>query len=234
MRTSIFKTDNVFFKHYFKIYDIRGFKLKITAALLLLLFVYSVFFPAPSNYLLSLRAKYLLISFDRLYDYTVPLLAALMTAFAFFNDYKNQTYRFLGYYHPGPFNRPMVYRWATIVFLICIGSFVSAGFYYRNVSFFGLTGFFLSVRFLPNIVFLSALMLCVTALTKNSYAGLFVTLVYYILDLFSEGRLFKLFSMGANAANFYYAISPEYYLFNRLLLCLAAGCFLGLACYQRR
>lgn len=234
MRTSIFKTDNVFFNHYFKIYDIRGFKLILTLALLLLLFVYSVLFPAPSNYLISIKAKNLLKGVDDLYDYAVPLLAALMTAFAFFNDYKNQTYRFLAFYHPASFNRPMVYRWAIIVFLFCIGSFVSAGFYYRNVSFFGLTGFFLSVRFLPNIVFLSALMLCITALTKNSYAGLFVTLVYFVIDLYSDGRLFKLFSMGANTANFYYAISPEYYLFNRLLICLAAGCFLGLACYQRR
>lgn len=161
--------------------------------------------------------------------YTFPLLASLIICLAFFNDYKDKTYKYLSYYHPNKINYMILLRWGIYTSLFCVGSFISGIFYYRNIAFLDMTSFLLSIRFIPNILFLSSFILCTTVLTKNSYNGLFITLTYFILDLLSTGRLFKLFSIGANSANFHYTISPQYYLMNRVLLCLCSIIFLFLA-----
>jgi len=232
MRIYTFKKNNSFIDHYFKIYDPHGWKIMLTLIILFVLFVYSIWHSVPSNYLESLKEKYKLISVDRLFDYTVPLLSTLMVNLAFFQDYKIGTYEFLSYYHSDTFNRSILYRWLFVVIPFCIGTLISASVYYSH--FFDLTGLLLSIRFLPNIFFLSALMLCSTVVAKNSYVGLFVTCLYFVLDLFSEGRFFKLFSIGANMNNVYYSISSQYYLLNRFLVCLAAVCFLFISVYHRR
>jgi hypothetical protein len=226
----IFKTDKVLAAHFFKIYDVKRVKFTITIAVLCLLLIWSIFNPVTADYMASIQAKYLLHSVDNLFDYTVPLLSTLIVYFVFFNDYKNKTYEFLAFYNKYDFNYIIFYRWIFYVLLFCVGSFIAALFYYRNVSFLDGTSLLLSLRFLPNIFFLSSMFLFITTFTKNNYAGLFTTIAYFTLDLFSAGRLFKIFSMGANANNFYYTFSPTYYLLNRLLISILSIGFVYLAC----
>lgn len=219
--------------HYFKIYDTNGLKVKLTLSILCLILIYSVFNPGTLNYLESIKSQYRLISIDNLYDYTVPLLSSLIIFFVFYNDYKNSTYKFYMFLNKYKFNYAMLYRYLMYTFLFCLGSFISGLFYYRNVGFFSVVNILLSLRFIPNIFFLSSLLLFMTSVTKNNYFGLFVTLTFFTGDLLSGGRLFKIVSIGAHSNNFYYINSPEYYFFNRIILIFFAIVFIYFACKNR-
>lgn len=230
MLISIFKTDKVLATHFFKIYDVKRSKFITSIAILCIIFLWSIFNPVTSDYIPSLKAEYSLRSIDNIFDYTVPLLCTLIICLVFFNDYKNKTHEFLAFYNKYDFNYIIFYRWILYVLLFCIGAFISASVYYRNVSFLDGTSLLLSLRFIPNILFLSSMYLFLTTLTKNNYIGLFATITYFTLDLLSGGRLFKVFSIGAHANNFYYTISPTYYLVNRLLITVLSITFLFFAC----
>lgn len=230
MLTSIFKKDKVLYTHFFKIYDVKGRKMKLSGIVLFVLFIWTMINPAPSDYMASIKAKYMLHSTDNVFDYTVPLISAFMICLVFFNDYKNKTHEFLSFYNPYHFNYLVFYRWFMYVSIFSAGAFICGIFYYRHVAFMDGTSLLLSIRFLPNIFFLSALILCITALTKNNYTGLFVMLSYCIVDLLSGGRLFKIFSIGAHANNFYYSISPVYYIVNRIVITLIGTVLIYVGC----
>lgn len=237
MRTSIFKKSKPVFSHFFRIYDVKAKYVYLSILILLAIFIYSFLKPIPSNYFASIKAQYKLISIERIYDYICPLLASFIICLVFYRDYKNKTYQFLAFYQPHRFNYTMFCRWIFYVSIFCIGSFISCIFYFRHVAFLNGTSILLSIRYLPNILFLSALMLFVTAITKNSYNGLFITLLYYIWDILFPGRFFKIFAIGAHSANFYYAISKTYYYMNRILISVMAIILLFVSCFissQRR
>lgn len=216
--------------HFFKIYDVNKQR---TIGSLLILFVFlmiSIFLPAPSNYLNAIALEFSLHSVDSLYDYTLPLVAAFIIFFTFNEDYKNNTYELLKFYNSSSFNYIMFYRWLFYVSHFSLGSFVTGLIYYRFASFFDLTGLLLSLRFIPNILFLCSLILFVIVLTKNSYIGLFIMLSYFAADLISSARMFIFLSLGANSNNFYYSTSPQYYLINRLVLVLLSFFLFYLSC----
>ena len=139
-------------------------------------------------------------------------------------------YELLSFYNSESFNYIMFYRWFFYVSLFSLGSFITGIFYFRYTSFFDLTAILLSLRFLPNILFLSSLILFVTVITKNSYAGLFVTLSYVLFDYLSSARMFKYLSLGVHSNNFYYTISPFYYFINRLIIILLSIFLLFISC----
>lgn len=231
MRMSIFKKSKPVFTHFFKIYDVQAKYVYLSILILLAIFIYSLLQPVYSNYFASIKAEYKLFSIERIYDYILPLLSSFMICLVFFRDYKDKTYQFFAFFQPYKFNYTMFFRWIFYVSIFCLGSFVSCIFYFRHVAFLDGTSFLLSIRYLPNILFLSALMLFVTVMTKNSYNGLFITILYYIWDILFPGRFFKIFAIGAHSANFYYTVSPEYYYMNRLVITLMAMILFLLSCY---
>lgn len=226
----IYKKDKTLDSSFINLYDKGKWKLKITYAVLALLFLVSLLSPPPGDYLLAIQEGHRLKGIDNLYDYTVPLLAAFIICYVFFNDYQEGIHDILTFYTNRTFNFIMLRRWLTYIVPLSLGSLFIGMIYFRNVSFLDLDSLWLSVRFTPNILFLSSLLLCVTVYAKNSYTGLFVTLVYFIIDVLSDGRIFKLFSIGSNTNNFFYSVSPEYYYLNRLMILSLSFLFLFLSC----
>ncbi|MGM7634430.1 hypothetical protein [Bacillus sp. Hm123] len=207
----------------------NGRKFKLALYCLIGFFIYSFFVPAPVDYLIRTQEKSSLISIESVFDYTLPLFASLMIFYVFLEDYKGRIYEILAFYNPRKRNKIMLYRWSFFVSLFMIGSFICALFYYRNISFIDLTSILLSIRFLPNILFLSSLLLVTIVLTKNNFVGLFVTLSYCAVDFLSAGRMFKIFSIGAHTNNFYYAHSPQYYFVNRCIILSLSILFMYIA-----
>ncbi|MFS1519478.1 hypothetical protein V1503_23925 [Bacillus sp. SCS-151] len=233
MLTFIFKKDKALADHYFKIYDTNGLKIKLTFCIITLILIFSVFNPVTSDYLISIKNQYKLISIDNLFDYTIPLLSSFIIFIVFYNDYKDSAYKYLMFLNKNKFNYVMLKRYLIYTIVFCIGTFISGVFYYRNISFLDTTNLLLSLRFIPNILFLSSFLLCMTSLTKNNYFGLLITLTYFSGDLLSGGRLFYIFSIGAHSNNYYYIISPEYYFLNRIILILLTVTFIYLSCKNR-
>lgn len=225
MRTYTSKTKNNMYNSFFDFFEMNGKKTKLVFYCLVGFFIYSMLFPASSGYLGSIKAKILLKSTDSFFDYTLPLFSSIIIFYVFFEDYKGKIHEMLAFYNNSKFNKLMLYRWCFFVSIFIIGLLVCSIFYYRNISFINLTSIILSIRFIPNVLFLSSLVLVVTVLTKNSFIGLFVTISYYAVDFFSSGLIFKIFSIGAHSNNFYYVHSPEYYLLNRGLILLLSIIF---------
>lgn len=217
-------------RHFYKIFDIKAQTTKVTLSGIFLLYLYCFIYPVSNSYISSLKQQYSLNGIDNLFDYTVPLMAALLIFYVFLKDYKNQVYLLLQFYTDTKFNRFIFYKWSYFVSIIIIGSLLCSMMYYRNIAFLNLESLLLALRFLPNILFLCSLTILGTVLFKNSYVGLFIMLSYYISDFLSGARLFKYLSLGANANNFYYTISPNYYFINRVLLLILSIIFIFLSC----
>lgn len=226
----IFNKYNVTHKHFFDIFDPKGKKTKITLVIIAMMLVQSIVNKVPLDYLEGMKQGISSIGMDGLFDYTIPLAAALMICYTFFEDYKNKRYELLAFYSHAKFNYIMLYRWFFFVSLFCAGSFVSGLFYYRSVSFIDLTNVLLSIRYIPNILFLCAFVLFITVFTKNSYASLLMMLTYFVIDMLSSARVFKFLSMGTNANNWYYSSSPEYYFINRISLVVLSIILVYVAC----
>lgn len=222
MRTYFFKNVKLLCNNYYTIYDVKGRLLKTSFGILFLLLLISIFDPAPMEYLAMSAEKYNLISVDKLYDYTIPMISCCIIAYAFYNDYKNNTHELITFFNGYKFNYIVFCRWLLYTSIFVIGSFITAVMYYRTVSFLDSRNIILALRFVPNIIFLTSIMLLITTGTKSIYAGIFITTAYTFCDYLSSGELFKILSIGANSYNFYYTISHEYYIINRLLI-LAIG-----------
>ncbi|KGM95636.1 hypothetical protein Z968_08650 [Clostridium novyi A str. 4552] len=65
---------------------------------------------------------------------------------------------------------------------------------------------------------------------KNVYAAILILTSYSFVDFLSGGAIFKIFSIGAHANNFYYTISPLYYIINRIVLILLSCIFVFISC----
>lgn len=209
-----------------RVFDKGHKKLITTYAIVSALLIIVIFLPVRSDYLPLIRGGGQLTLSDSLYDYVVPLATALLLFWVLFHDYKNNVYELLTFYTNRRWNVMLFRRVMTYVVPMTIGSFVTGLIYFRNVSFLDVDHVLLSLRYVPNVLFVSALLLAVTVYAKNSYAGLFVVLTYVATDFLSGSRLFSIVSLGANANNFYYAISPEYYMLNRVtLFCASVGLF---------
>lgn len=218
MHMYFFKILKITYSNYFKIYDVKGRLLKISFILLLLLLLNSIFEPAPKDYFLFLSQGNILHGVDIKYDYIIPTISSLIIACAFFYDYKNNIYELISFYNSYKFNYIVFIRWAIYTAIFVFGSFFTGLIYYRKISFLDTTNIFLTLRFLPNILLLNSLMLIIITITKNIYAGIFLTVSYSLCDYLSSGHLFKIFSIGATSNNFYYTISPKYYILNRIIL----------------
>ena len=212
------KTSKILYNNYFKIYDAKGKLIKASFFIVFLLLLISIFSPAPVRYLSMISKGDALISIDRLYDYTIPIICCSIVVLAFYNDYKDNTHELIAFFNYNKFNYIVVIRWLIYVGIFVIGSFITGLLYYRSVSFLDFKNVILSLRFIPNLIFLSSLILLITTSTKDIYAAIFLTLSYFMCDYLSSSHLFKIFSLGANTNNFYYRISPTYYIMNRLII----------------
>lgn len=230
MHMYIFKNSKGFYNNYFKIYDVKEKKVKFTCLILLLMFIISLISPAPSSYLNSIAIGYKLKSCDNLYDYIIPLISAFTIIYVFYQDYSIGMYELITFYNRNKFNYIVLYRWLIYSLAFSFGSFVTGLIYYRNISFLDIKNLLLSARFIPNILFLCSLVLLIMTVFKNVYAAILILTSYYSIDLLSSGSMFKIFSIGANTNNFYYTISPEYYILNRLILIFFSCVFVFISC----
>lgn len=226
----IFKNNKSFYDNYYKIYDVKKRKLTISYLILSIVLINAIFSPAPSNYLQSISQGYCLIIIDMMYDYTFPLIAAFFMVYVFYKDYTSKMYELIAFYNRKAFNYILLFRWLIYSLTFSLGSFITGLIYYRNVSFFSITNIRLSVRFIPNILFLSSLVLVVMCFFKNVYSAILVLISYYCIDLLSSGSMFKIFSLGAHTNNFYYSISSKYYIVNRLILIFLSCFFVFISC----
>ncbi|SFC40083.1 hypothetical protein [Clostridium uliginosum] len=212
------KTLKILYNNYFKIYDVNGKLIKISFITLFLLLLISIFNPAPVEYLSMISNRMVPSSVDMMYDYTIPIICCSIVVYAFYDDYKDNTHELITFLNYNKFNYIVFIRWLIYVSIFIVGSFITALIYYRAISFLDLKNVVLSLRFIPNLIFLTSLILLITTSTKNIYAAMFLTLSYIMCDYLSSSHLFKIFSLGANTNNFYYKISPIYYMVNRILL----------------
>lgn len=215
--------------HFFKIFDVKAKITKLSIIIIILIYIYCFLNPVPNSYLQSLKQGYSLKGIDNLFDYTVPLIIALLICYVFFQDYKNQVYKLFQFYTSTKINYFILNKWIYYVIIFSLGTLLCSMMYYRNIAFLNIESLLLAIRFIPNILFLSSISLLGTVIFKNSYAGLFIMLTYYIIDFLSGARLFKYLSLGANSNNFYYTISPNYYLINRFLLLILSVLFILIA-----
>lgn len=226
----IFKNNKDFYNNYYKIYDIKKHKLTISYSILFIVLLNAIFSPAPSNYLQSISQGYHLVSCDMIYEYTLPLISAFFMIYVFYKDYTTKIYELIAFYNRKTFNYILFFRWLIYSLTFSLGSFITGLIYYRDVSFFSITNILLSIRFIPNILFLSSLVLVVMCFFKNVYAAILVLTSYYCIDLLSSGSMFKVFSLGAHTNNFYYGISSQYYILNRLIFISLSCIFVFISC----
>ncbi len=219
-----FRTLKVLRNNYFKIYDVNGKLLKISFITLFLVLMISIFDPVSPEYLSIMSERIVFSSEDRMYDYIIPIICCAIIVYAFYDDYKDNTYELIAFLNYNKFNYIVISRWLIYVSIFIVGSFITGLVYYRTVSFLDLKNIILSLRFIPNLIFLTSLILLIVTSTKNMYAAMFLTLSYVICDYLSLSHLFKIFALGVNTNNFYYKISPTYYIVNRVLL-LIVGIF---------
>lgn len=230
MRTSIFKIKFEQLTKLLNFYDYNKTSAKFVLLITCLYLILGMIAPAPSAYLSSIKAGYSLFSVDNLYDYTFPMISVLIIFFAFLKDYTNNRWELFTFYNASNFNYNMLFRWGYFVFMCSLSSFGTAAFYYRFVSFLDLQSLLLSLRFIPNILFLTSLLLLIIVLTKNCYTALFMVGGYILLDLLSSGRMFNLFTVGVHSSNYYYLDSPTNYLINRVLFVFLSILFVFIAC----
>ncbi|KOC31253.1 hypothetical protein ADU81_14050 [Clostridium botulinum] len=226
----IFKNNTKFYNNYFKIFDVKKYKLKISCLILLILLINAMLSKVPYNYLQMIARSHKLDGFDNLYDYTIPIISSFMIIYVFYKDYTTEIYKLLTFYNRNTINYILLFRWLFYVLIFSIGSFVTGLIYYSNVSFLDITSLYLSIRFIPNILFLSSLVLLIMTVFKNVYAAILLLTSYSCVDYLSGGSIFKIFSIGAHANNFYYTISPLYYIINRIVLILLSCIFVFVSC----
>lgn len=213
-----FKTSKILYNNYFKIYDVNARLTKLSCIVLFLSLLISIFYPAPVGYLSMIAGRMALLGIDRMFDYTIPIICCSIVIYAFYDDYKDNTHELIAFLNYNRFNYIVFIRWLIYVSIFVVGSFITALMYYRTASFLDFKNVILSLRFIPNLIFLTSLILLITTSTKNVYAAMFLTLSYVMCDYLSSSHLFGIFSLGANSSNFYYRISPTYYMVNRILL----------------
>lgn len=230
MHMYISKQKKVIKENFFKIYDVKKIKFNLTIFFIVLLFISALIRPAFNGYLYSIQKGNRLNSIDSIYDYIFPLISSFIISFVFYEDFKNKTYEIIAFYNRDKFNYIVFYRWIFYVGVLCAGSFLCGLIYYRNVSFLDLKNILLSLRFIPNIIFLTSIMLFIMSFTKSVEAAIFLVTAYYVTDLLSNARIFNVFSLGANANNFYYNVSPMYYIMNRIILVLLSIIFVYFSC----
>lgn len=230
MHTSISKNKAIFRKNYPLIYDVNHNRLKLIFFTLFLLLLFSIRNGPNYNYLHSLYLGYKLKGTDNMYDYYVPLCSALFIIYTFFYEYDSESYKYIAYINRNNFNYIMLYRWLLSTLIFVLGSFITGLIYYRDISFLDLTNIILSIRFIPNILFLASIALLIATIFKNIYASILLLSTYYCIDLYSSGNIFKLLSIGANSNNFYYTHSPKYYIINRVMILFLSIIFLLISC----
>lgn len=146
---------------------------------------------------------------DRLFDSYLPLLTSIIISAAFYRDYESNIYEIITYYNKGRYNICVFLRWALYTFLILISTFIAIIIQYIGCLESSVSIFMLIVRFFPPVLFMSSLSLAITVIFKNPLLAGTVTLIYVILDVFSGGRLFKIFtllgnSFALNTSRFFY------------------------------
>ncbi|GAA0782254.1 hypothetical protein [Hathewaya limosa] len=229
MNLDNFKIDNPIFKNYFKIFDLKGKKLKITFLFLVILLYKAIFTPVKPEYLQLIKCSSI-VNVDILYDYIVPLVLALIICYIFYSDYKNKEYELLTFYNRGNINYNVFYRWLIHTLLYILGSFITAMIYYRTVSFLDKTNLLLSLRFIPSLVFLCSLSLFLIIYIKKINIVSCILILYCVLDYVFLGKLGYCFSIGANINNFYYKISPQFFFINRISLLFIGIVLVYIAC----
>lgn len=216
---------NIENSYLFKIYDKNAKILKNMTLIMISVLIYSLIFPAPSNYLALLKSGISLKSIDNIYDYTVPLIAVFILFFLFYEDYNKNVYKFYSFFYKNC-KYSFLYRYLFYLTLFCIGIWISGIFYYRNSGFLSIL---LSLRFLPNIFFLTALYFLILAFSKNNFISLFIVIFYFMGDFLSAGRFFNIFSIGMNSNNSFYLKSEAFFIINRLLLMFLSIIFIYIA-----
>lgn len=229
MNLEKFEIHNPILKNYFKIFDFKGKKLKITFLLLVILLYKSIFTPVKPEYLQLIKSRSI-VNVDIVYDYIVPLVLALTICYIFYSDYKNKEYELLTFYNKGNINYNVFYKWLIHILLYILGSFVTGIIYYRTVSFFDKINLLLSLRFIPSLVFVCSLSLFLIIYIKKINIVIYILILYCVLDYLFLGKIGYCFSMGANINNFYYKISPQFFFINRMSLLIISIVLVYIAC----
>ena len=214
----------IYKQHFFQIFDKKAKLTKISIGLLFLIYVYCVAFPVPND-ILKDNGKFQ--SVDNLFDYAVPLLAALIIFYTFLPDYKDRVYSLFQFYVDKTYSSMIIFRWLAFVFTFSIGTLLSHMMYFRNLD---VQSVWMALARLPNIFMLCAVVLFFMHQFKNAYIGLFVMLAYYVFDYISAGRTLAYLSLGAHSNNFFHQYSPTFYIVNRIVLIMVSILLVLLAC----
>lgn len=226
-----FKKDNRFFQSLRTIYDPQLRYLSLTVVLQIILFIYSFFFYVDPSYLLYYRQGMRLISVDNFFDYSIPLLAFLVLFFVLHEDFKGEKNRFYLFFETGKWQKQLIIRYILYTGIFIIGAVVSSLIYFSGIQITLGERLFISLRAIPNILFLTALFIFFATLTKNIYSGLFIGLLYVIGDYLSAARFFTIYSFGANTFNFMNTYSTLYYYLNRIVLLISGVLLLLISIY---
>lgn len=164
---------------------------------------------------------------EPLLERDVPIFMIIVICFAFYEDYIGNAYEILTFYNKEKFNALVFSRWLvyTVIILFIALANVFIQYIYRIESI--LDVLVLMMRFIPPILFISSLCLFVIVIFKNFIPAFVVSIIYVVLDQFSGGRLFKVFTLMGNS---FFLENKSLFYINRLSLTFASVIFVYFAC----
>lgn len=161
------------------------------------------------------------------FDMIIPLVSSIGVCLVFYGDYKNNTYEIMTFYNKANINVWTLYRYVFFVGSIIILFLISLLVYYQNDinSIFDI--FIIVYRFIPPVIFLTAVALYFLVTFKNSISAIGIVGIYIFSDIIAAGRVFKWFSLYSES----FAIStPITFYINRLCLLFGGVILCYLAC----
>ena len=152
---------------------------------------------------------------DKFFEAYVPFLTSIIISTGFYRDYESNIYEIMTYYNKGKYNISVFIRWALYTVLMLITTFIAIIIQYIACLESPISILILVARFFPPVLFMSSLSLAITVIFKNPLLASIVTTIYVILDVFSTGRLFKIFTLMGNS---FVLSTPSAFYINRFTL----------------
>lgn len=223
----ITKKDKTFLKNYTKVFDNNGKFLKLLLILMLVLILIGFFSVDFTYYIESLNPNDVPPN-DRLWNdrftlIIVPAISTLLLTFSFYNDYKDKSYRLMMFLNKGLINRSILYRFIGYLIIIVISQYISILLKYREVISGVDDMFHLAFRFIPPLLFLTTLGMAMLVTFKNIYSAVIGPISYLLIDIFTGGRLFRIFTMYD--MDYLILVHNEYYK-SKIILCIMTILFL--------
>lgn len=131
------------------------------------------------------------------YDYIAPLFLSVTFILAIMSYNQKNIIESLFFLSNRKIFPTIVYL--SVVYTGLSSLFIGVGAYsfYINVGDFTEV-FSLAISFVPNILFINSLILCINAGLKNPFECIILLSVYFFLDYSTDARIFKLFSLGVH------------------------------------